>query len=488
MHEDRQPKDRSSAESSTQSEATPESPSSTPSTDSHPSGGKPNGEQTATPRLPRQQPTIPTPVPGRAPEVFDRLAAVVDEVLEFEWGAESCADKAAGLDALATQTTRIAAADANGVHALERDPGWAAEGFRTVSSKIAYECNQSRGTSRRRVTDAHKLRELPELTGALAGGEITADAARLILRADTTPLHDQLIRDHKMLVAQAVQLEHDQFAQALRYWVALADTDQADQDAFDAEANRSLHASRTMNGRIRVDGWLDPITGSEWLDELTRLEQQMFKADWADARAKHGERANHTHLARTADQRRHDALIEMARRSRIHPENPAPVGRTVLTLHMDYETFIAELAHHTGTPVLYPTDRLCELDDGTVITPSQALNAALGGEVRRIVFGAVGHILDYGRGRRLFTKALSEAVSARDRTCRQPGCHLPAAKCQTDHVDEWHDLGKTSADNGELLCRFHNNWKHHNPLQWRRQRWNHHKRFGPGPPPPPARE
>jgi hypothetical protein len=69
--------------------------------------------------------------------VFDRLAEVVDQVLEFEWDGESCADKTAGLVALSTQFARLGVADAAGVRSLETDPGWAAEGFRTVVSKIA---------------------------------------------------------------------------------------------------------------------------------------------------------------------------------------------------------------------------------------------------------------------------------------------------------------------------------------------------------------
>jgi hypothetical protein len=422
--------------------------------------------------------------------VFDRLAVLVDEVLGFEWDGESCADKTAGLVALATETDRLGMADTAGVRSLETDPGWAAEGFRTVTSKIAYESNQSRATARRRQRDARQLRDLPLLADAVAAGQVNGDAARLMLRADTTELHDQLARDEKMLVEQAQSLEYHEFAQAMKYWTQLADTDDADKKAAQRQANRAVHASRTYDGRIRLDGWLDPIAGAEWRAELERLEQKLFDQDWAAARLVHGDNANQTHLARTAEQRRHDALIEMARRSAAYTgEGAAPKGRVVVNLHMDYLTFLAELARHTDDdpdkPVDYPADRLCELDDGTVITPSEALNAALGGEVRRIVFGADGHIMDFGRSRRLFTKPLAAAIGARDRRCGDPGCLLPAAKCEIDHITEWHQGGHTDHRNGEARCDFHNTWKHLNPLQWRRQRRRHHQRFDTRPPPPP---
>jgi hypothetical protein len=48
---------------------------------------------------------------------------------------------------------------------------------------------------------------------------------------------------------------------------------------------------------------------------LGRIEQELFEADWAAARAEHGDAATACHLTRTPSQRRHDALVEMARRA-----------------------------------------------------------------------------------------------------------------------------------------------------------------------------
>lgn len=47
--------------------------------------------------------------------------------------------------------------------------------------------------------------------------------------------------------------------------------------------------------------------------ELGRLEQQEFAADWAEARSRLGEAATAADLQRTPAQRRHDALVRMAR-------------------------------------------------------------------------------------------------------------------------------------------------------------------------------
>jgi hypothetical protein len=105
-------------------------------------------------------------------------------------------------------------------------------------------------------------------------------------------------------------------------------------------------------------------------------------------------------------------------------------------------------------------ERLCELDDGTVISPTQMIEQALVGHVRRLVFESPGVILDYGRRQRLFTGALREAVCARDRVCDHDGCEIPARHCEIDHVVDWEAGGHTSHRNGKARCSFHHrNWK-----------------------------
>ena len=62
---------------------------------------------------------------------------------------------------------------------------------------------------------------------------------------------------------------------------------------------------------MRVDAWLDAIGGTEFLAELHRIEKEMFEADWAEARARVGDRATAADLRRTAVQRRADAMVAL---------------------------------------------------------------------------------------------------------------------------------------------------------------------------------
>ncbi|WP_343076526.1 HNH endonuclease signature motif containing protein [Jiangella mangrovi] len=76
-----------------------------------------------------------------------------------------------------------------------------------------------------------------------------------------------------------------------------------------------------------------------------------------------------------------------------------------------------------------------------------------------------GHLLDMGRTRYRPSKALADFITARDRTCRMPGCHRAARGGHIDHVKPFHQGGTTCAANCHTLCETHHLLKHHG--RWR---------------------
>ncbi|MDT7548150.1 MAG: hypothetical protein QOE84_544, partial [Actinomycetota bacterium] len=58
-----------------------------------------------------------------------------------------------------------------------------------------------------------------------------------------------------------------------------------------------------------------------------------------------------------------------------------------------------------------------------------------------------------------FPPRLRRFLEARDRTCVFPGCGRPASRTDKDHRIPW-PAGRTSADNGQCLCRHHHRAKH----------------------------
>ncbi|WP_026874271.1 HNH endonuclease signature motif containing protein [Jiangella gansuensis] len=80
---------------------------------------------------------------------------------------------------------------------------------------------------------------------------------------------------------------------------------------------------------------------------------------------------------------------------------------------------------------------------------------------------ASGRYVDHGHTRYRPTQALIDHVVLRDRTCRTPGCHQPATRCDIDHVVAHAAGGPTTACNCQPLCRTHHLLKHRG--RWRVQ-------------------
>ncbi|MEY2568465.1 MAG: hypothetical protein QOE35_2994, partial [Actinomycetota bacterium] len=168
-----------------------------------------------------------------------------------------------------------------------------------------------------------------------------------------------------------------------------------------------------------------------------------FFHDWAEAKARLGHDPSVLDLPRTPAQRRADALVEMATRSRTAPANgrrPEPLFSVLL-----------------GDEAL---SRLCELANGTVITPGSLLPWLDQAWIERIVFGPASRVLDVGEQRRLFEGATRRAVEVRDRECFHPSCDARADDCQVDHIEPHSWGGETTQDNGRLACGFHNRARH----------------------------
>ena len=72
---------------------------------------------------------------------------------------------------------------------------------------------------------------------------------------------------------------------------------------------------------------------------------------------------------------------------------------------------------------------------------------------------ASGTVTDVGRRTYRPPAALADHVRARDRTCRFPGCRLPAERCDLDHLVPY-PRGSTCAKNLRTECRHHHRLKH----------------------------
>ena len=319
---------------------------------------------------------------------------------------------------------------------------WCSDGSLTARARLAHDTRCDARTAGRLLTRATKLRRMPEVMEAWRTGQITTDHVNVLCRANTSKVRHLFERDQAQLLdaARNRSLSFAQFDRLVRAWSAMAEDQVDPRDRLNRD--RHLHASTTFGGATAIGGMLDPNSGAIFRQELERLEREMFLADWADAESQRGP-GNVTAdlLARTASQRRADALVEMAKRSRTLASTPTTdLVRPVISVLVGADAF----------------KEACEIFNDTVLTPRQVAPLIADADIERVVYGPEPHHLELGRRARFYSPAQRRAIQLRDRVCAHPTCDIPAQNCDIDHIQEHSQGGPTTLANARLLCPRHN--------------------------------
>lgn len=78
---------------------------------------------------------------------------------------------------------------------------------------------------------------------------------------------------------------------------------------------------------------------------------------------------------------------------------------------------------------------------------------------RLLTHPETGVVLSVGRTTYAVPSDLKNWLRVRDRTCRHPGCNIPASRSELDHTTPWARGGGTDHDNLAHLCRKHHMFK-----------------------------
>jgi len=127
----------------------------------------------------------------------------------------------------------------------------------------------------------------------------------------------------------------------------------------------------------------------------------------------------------------------------------------------------------SGGPIVKYTVVKDEFDNGTGIGRIEGAEATpvsqetlerlvCGGATEEIIFDKDLNPIDVGKLMRLYSKKQKTALAARDGGCMWPGCDRPPSWTEAHHIDHHHKGGKTTIENGILLCRFHHLLLHNN--------------------------
>jgi hypothetical protein len=291
------------------------------------------------------------------------------------------------------------------------------------------------GAAREQVRLARALDHMPSARRALDEGEVSMSGVGVLARARA--VDPQRFDEVEPLLAEAaVRHSVAELERVAAYWRQHVEADAAAGAGDDpVSARRSLHASVTLDGMVRVDGDLDPIAGETLLTALGAV---------LDAEA----RSRTSDDARSPAQRRADALGEICRQWLDRSDRPEVAGeRPHLTLTVDVGDLTA------STPG-------AELDRTGAIRARLAEMVTCDASVTRVVLSGGSQPLDVGRRTPVVPPAMRRAVIVRDRHCRFPGCDRPQAWCDAHHVEHWARGGTTSVANLLLLCRRHHRAVH----------------------------
>jgi hypothetical protein len=369
------------------------------------------------------------------------LAAAIGELLDVDPDALEHSELAEAVVELHRQQARLAAAVTRLTAAADARRVWADDGSRSCGAWVAHRCRLPVGRARAEAWLGRRLRTMPATAEALAAGDISPRHAMVLATLAGGRTAEFFARDEALLVDHARSMSWADFVRAIEYWRQHADPDGVERDADHDEALRRVHLSPGLRGTGILDGMLTPLGYATVDAALRRIEQELFEADWAAARAEHGEAATACHLTRSPAQRRHDALVEFAKRAVTAPtggKRPKPL----ISVFVGYETF---------------KGRICQLAGGTVVSPGTAASLLDEALIERVVFDGPSRVVDLGRARS-FTGAVRRALEARDQRCTHHSCDQPSERCQGDHVQAWSAGGATTVDNGQLRRAFHNRW------------------------------
>jgi Domain of unknown function (DUF222)/HNH endonuclease len=369
------------------------------------------------------------------------LAAVVDRLCEADPALLADGDS---IIAINRQIERLNAVRSRATAAFYTSREWEADGAQTAAAWLSTRLRLPKGTARREVSRGRQLRDMPRVEEAWLAGQINSAHVDVLRSARTKHTAEAFARDEEMLCGFALELRFHQFLKAVEYWRYQADPDGAEDRAKKLRDERRAHFSQGLWGQRILDVVSDPIDGAIIEKALNTVSDELFQEDWEEAKARLGRDPLGSELARTPSQRLHDAVVEICRRALALPPG-SRLPEPLITVLVGFETFAGPI---------------CELANGTVVTPGGVVPLLDKAWAERVVFDSPSRVIDVGERRRLFEGATRRAVEVIGRECFHEYCDIPAEDCQIDHIQPWAAGGPTTQANGRPACGFHNRQRH----------------------------
>jgi hypothetical protein len=357
---------------------------------------------------------------------LEELQAAIDGIAGLDVDTLTDAELHDAVVGIGTLSTRLEAQWCRLIARWDANQVWADDGSKAAAARLARETHMRHGDCDRLVRRGRDLAAMPATEAAYRAGEINSRHVDLVASCNREWRNNTFADSEEVLVNLCRTPFYGVAYRGIEYWKQCADLDAANRDADTLHKCRRLSASVTFKGSVAIDGMLDPVGGEMFKTELDRLCEQLRLEDLRDG------------VERTPQQRRADALVEMAMRSATAPADglrPRPLF--TVTIGID------------------PFNHLCQTAVGTVIAPGLLLPYLSDADIERIVYDPPNRNISASRRIR-FSGALRRIIEIRDERCQHPGCDEPAARCDADHIVPRSHGGMTCLCNGQLLCAYHN--------------------------------
>jgi Domain of unknown function (DUF222) len=334
------------------------------------------------------------------------------------------------------------------------------------ADEVAFALHLPRMVAQREVALGRDLvHRLPAVFAALAAGRIDLTRARVFSDLLSAVDDDALVRAiADDLLPPAEEWTASQLRSRLQREILTADPDAAGQ-----------RYQRSVEQR-RVELTANPDTTAYLAGLFLPPERAAAAFERVDALARG---LKNDGDARTLDQLRADVFCDLLAAT-VPPSSPGPVHRTGV---VELLVPLAALTGEADRPAILAGYGPVIADIARQVA-EQAAHSGSGYQWRFRVYDSDGTLLHNGVTRarptgrpvpcppaqtdetaRFASPALRRWITARDTTCRAPGCTAPARCGDIDHTHDYADGGRTRHSNLGLLCRHHHRLKHEGGFQ-----------------------
>ena len=316
------------------------------------------------------------------------------------------------------------------IREFDAGAGWNT-GFCSCAHWLNWRTGLDLGAAREKVRVARALAELPLLSAAMQGGQLSYSKVRALTRV-ATPANERSLLDFARC-GTAAHVER-----LVRGWRRVDRMAEA-RDERRRHETRELRTWVDADGMVVIRGRLSPEVGAIVQRALEAASERIYKdTEGTDPGASET----------TAGQRRADALGLLAETALAADLDRGTAGdRYQVVVHVD--DGVLESDEATGQSAL---------EDGPYVSAETSRRLTCDGAKVVMRHGSDGQTPDVGRKTRTVPPALRRALTARDRRCRFPGCS--ARHCDAHHVRHWAQGGATNLNNLVLLCRRHHRAVH----------------------------